>query len=465
MVSNLITVKDAIKLSDKENTANHQNFINPGLVKILKFVNFNKIFIKALNCSVWDREGTEYLDFLGAYGAMNLGHNNPEILEAMELVKDLPNLLQISLNPITGALAYNLANITPGDLKYSFFGNSGAEAVEGALKLARASTGKFKIVACEGSFHGKSLGALSVTGREKYRKPFQPLLPGITFIPFGDKAALRNVLASKDIAAFIVEPIQGEGGIIVPPEGYLRDVRRICSETETLMIVDEIQTGFGRTGKLFACEYDEISPDIMCLAKSLGGGAMPLSAYVATEKVWMAAYGTMEKATLHTSTFGGNCRSAAAGITAIEVILRDNLADQAAEKGKYLLSKLLDLKEKYPLIKEVRGRGLMIGIEFSRSKHEFLNRITKGMFDKLSYEYLGSLVAGELFNKHHLITAYTLNNPNVIRLEPPLTVSCEQMDHFIAGMEDVCIGNKGFLGIVRSSAKTLIGSFLKKSKH
>jgi putrescine aminotransferase len=462
VLPDFLGLEEAINLTREQNRENHRQFINPELVNMLSLLDFDKGFVRAEGTSIWDNEGNEYLDFLGGYGALNLGHNHPEIIAAVASVK-LPNLLQAALNPLAGALARNLSLVTPGELQYTFFGNSGAEAVEGALKLARASTGKMKIVSCEGSFHGKSFGALSVTGREKYRKPFAPLLPVVEFVPYGDSAVLEVALSQKDVAAFIVEPIQGEGGIIVPPEGYLRKVRDICTTHDTLLIVDEIQTGFGRTGKLFACDHEGVVPDIMCLSKSFGGGVMPLAAYTATETVWKRAYGSMEKATLHTSTFGGNSLASAAGIATLEVILRENLARQAAEKGEYLLEKLRRLKEKYPFLQEVRGRGLMIGLEFTQPKQEgLLNKLTGGAVSKLAGEYLGAMIAGELLNKHRIITAYTLNNPNVIRLEPPLTVSYEQLDKLLAALEEIFAKNKGFGDMVMTSGKTILASLAKK---
>ncbi len=461
-LSGFLQLKEALSLSRAENRENHRNYINPELVNMMGLINFDKLFVRAQNCSVWDEKGLEYLDFLGGYGALNLGHNHPEINAALRLVEETPNLLQAALNPLAGALAKNLALITPGDLQYSFFGNSGAEAVEGALKLARAATGRHKIVSCQGSFHGKTFGALSVTGRDKYRMPFHPLLPGVSFIPYGDEEALAKELSSGDKAAFIVEPIQGEGGIIVPPAGYLKRVREICSRYETLLIIDEIQTGFGRTGRMFACEHEDVVPDVMCLAKSFGGGLMPLAAYITGEKIWKKAYGALEKATLHTSTFGGNSRAAAAGITAMDILLRDNLAGAAAEKGIYLKGKLDELKNRYPFIKEVRGRGLILGVEFAPSEHKILNTLSGGALEKVSQEYLGSLVAGELMNKHQIITAYTLNNPNVIRLEPPLTITYPQLDRMLAALSKVLHKNKGLGDMVLSGAKTIIGGLLKK---
>ncbi|MBP1763759.1 MAG: Acetylornithine transaminase [Firmicutes bacterium] len=462
VIPDFLELKEVMQLTREQNRENHRQFINPELVNMMGLLNFDKFFVRAEGTLVWDNEGNEYLDFLGGYGALNLGHNHPEIIAAVESIRS-PNLLQAALNPFAGALARNLALFTPGELQYSFFGNSGAEAVEGALKLARASTGKTKIVSCEGAFHGKSFGALSVTGREKYRKPFNPLLPVVEFIPYGDSAALEKALVKEDVAAFIVEPIQGEGGIVVPPEGYLKDVREICTAHNALLIVDEIQTGFGRTGKLFACEHEGIVPDIMCLSKSFGGGVMPLAVYIAIEKVWKRAYGSLEKATLHTSTFGGNSRSAAAGIATLEIIFREDLSRQTAEKGDYLIKKLWQLQEKYPFLQDVRGMGLMLGLEFAQPKQGgLLNKLTGGAVGKLAEEYLGALVAGELLNKHQIITAYTLNNPNVIRLEPPLTVSYEQLDKLIAALDEIFAKNKGFGDMVVSSSKTILASLVKK---
>lgn len=456
-------LREAMELSREQNRENHRKFINPELVNLMGVLNFDKCFVKAQGVSLWDKDGEEYLDFLGGYGALNLGHNHPEIDAAVDSVKEFPNLLQAALNPLAGALARNLALFTPGELQYTFFGNSGTEAIEGALKLARASTGRTKFISCEGSFHGKTFGALSITGREKYRKPFAPLLPGVEFIPFGDAGALERALSQKDVAAFIVEPIQGEGGIIVPPDGYLRKVRDICTTYNTLLIVDEIQTGFGRTGKCFACEEEGIVPDILCLSKSFGGGVMSLAAYTTTEKVWKKAYGSIEKATLHTSTFGGNSRAVAAGIATLEILFREDLPRQAAEKGEYLMEKLRQLQKKYPFLKEVRGRGLMIGIEFAQPEKGLLNRLTGGTLEKLAGEYLGAMVAGELLNKYRIVTAYTLNNPNVIRLEPPLVVSYEQLDTLLAALDGICSKNRGFGDMVLASSKTILGTFVKKS--
>lgn len=458
---NFISLADAVKLSRSQVAENHKTYLNAGLAMMMGLLDFDKQFVRAAGIKVYDHEGNEYLDFLGAYGALNLGHNHPRVLAALQQVKELPNLLQASLGTVVSALAKNLAVITPGDLQRSFFCNSGAEAVEGALKLARAATGRQHLVYCQGSFHGKTTGALSVTGREKYQKVFQPLLPGAAAVPFGDLDALENKLREKTAAAFIVEPIQGEGGIIIPPAGYLTGVRQICDRYDVLLIMDEIQTGLGRTGKMFACEHEGVAPDIMCLAKSLGGGVIPAGAYITTHKIWEKAYGGMEKALLHTSTFGGNTLAAAAAITTLEVLYEENLPEQARESGEYLLAGLRRLKEKHPLIKDVRGRGLMAGIEFNQPEG-LAAKATLGLANKLSQEYLGSLIAGELMNKFRVITAYTLNNPNVIRLEPPLQVTREQINTLLAALDNILAKHKGFFSVAASSAKSVLRSLAKK---
>ncbi|MEW9082835.1 aspartate aminotransferase family protein [Caldanaerobacter subterraneus] len=437
-----ITLEEALTLNKNQVKENYKEYINSVFVSMLSMLQFDKLFVRAKGVSVWDSEGNEYYDFLGGYGALNLGHNPDEVIEAVEKVKDMPNLLQASIGNLPGVLAHNLARVTPGNLKRSFFCNSGAEAVEGALKLAKIASGKKKIVYCENSFHGKSMGALSVTGRRKYQKYFEPLVPETVAVPFGDEKALEEALKEKDVAAFIVEPIQGEGGVIVPPEGYLRKARELCTKYEAYLIVDEIQTGFGRTGKMFACEHEEVVPDIMTLAKSLGGGVMPIGAYITTDEIWQKAYGTMEKALLHTSTFGGNTYACAAAIAS---------------------GRLKELKEKHPkLIKDVRGKGLLIGIEFNQPEGGLLDKLSGGAISKLSSEYIGSLIAAELQNKHRIITAYTLNNPNVIRLEPPLIVTKEQIDKVVDALDEILTRNSSFLGITVSGAKTVLGSLFKR---
>lgn len=462
MTKDWLSIEEALTLNREQVREYYGKYVNPGLASLLALLDFDKRFVRAQGVSVWDAQGEEYLDFLGGFGALNTGHNHPHVVEALEKVKEVPNLLQASLGALSAALGHNLAQVAPGDLQISFFGNSGAEAVEGALKLARAATGRPRFLYAEGSFHGKSFGALSVTGRQKYQEPFKPLLPVTTPVPYGDLAPLEEELKKGDVAAFIVEPIQGEGGVIVPPDGYLKGALDLCHRYGALLIVDEIQTGFGRTGTLFACQYDGVEPDIMCVAKSLGGGVMPIGAYITTEKIWKQAYGGPNRAQLHTSTFGGNARAAAAAIAALEVIINENLPERARTLGDYFLSQLRELRDRYPMIKEVRGRGLLIGIEFEKPAQGVLAKLGGELVNKFAEEYLGAMVAGELMNRHRVITAYTLNNPNVIRMEPPLVVTKEQIDRVLNALDDIFSRHRGVLSMAMSTVKTALGTVWKK---
>lgn len=442
----IITLEEALELERSDSVALYKRHVNPGLCTLLGIVGFDRRFVEAEGMTVRDDRGNEYVDFLGGYGALNFGHNHPEIVEAVRRVEAMPNILQAAVGMLVGPLGASLAAIMPGTLNKSFFCNSGAEAVEGALKLARISSGRTDFVYADCSFHGKSFGALSVTGRTKYQTPFEPLVPGCHMVPFGDVEALTQTLATHECAAFIIEPIQGEGGIVVPPDGYLRAAGEACRAAGALLIVDEIQTGFGRTGTVFAAEHDDVVPDIMATAKSLGGGVMPAGAFSTTDEVWDRGFGGTEKCTLHTSTFGGNARAMAAGLKAIEILVRDDLAEQARTKGERLKAGLDRIAAGSGLIKEVRGRGLMMGVEF------YEPRVAK----KLSAEYLAASIAALMLQDHGIITAYTLNNPNVIRLEPPLIVTDAQIDHLLESFEAVVKKHHGFVGVMAGLGRTII---------
>jgi len=446
----LLGLDKALNLSRKEAGDLFAKHVNPGLKTMLSAIGFDKNFVRAEGIFVYDDAGTRYLDFLGGYGSLPFGHNPKDVLAGVEKASSHPNFLQARASSLQAALAHDLAAILPGDLSMAFFCNSGAESVEGALKMARIATGKQVFIHCTGAFHGKTLGALSVGGREKYKTPFQPLIPGCVEVPFGDIRALEQALDQHRCAAVIMEPVQGEAGVIVPPEGYLKQVRELTDAHDTLLILDEVQTGLGRTGTMFACEHEGVVPDIMCLAKALGGGVMPLGATVATRKVWEKAYGGLSKAVLHTSTFGGGARACAAGLVTISKLVEENLPERARDLGEYFLNGLRTLQKSYKTIKEVRGKGLLIGLEFDKPVEGLLDKLTAGAINEFAKEYYASLVAGELLGKHQVITAYTLNNPNVMRLEPPLTVTKDQIDYVLNALEDIFSQRKGLLRMALS---------------
>jgi putrescine aminotransferase len=401
--------EDPEKLAEKT-LEQYRRFMNPGMASLLRFMGLDAVEWEGEGAVVRDAAGNEYLDFLGGYGALNLGHRHPAVVAAVrEQLDRLPLSSKILLSKPAADLAQLLCEVGPPGLERVFFCNSGAEAVEGALKLARAATGRKKFIAATGGFHGKTLGALSVCGRDVYRQPFEPLLADVALVPFGDAAALEAATDSET-AAVILEPIQGEGGVNIPPDDYLPRAKETCDRAGCILILDEVQTGLGRTGFLFECQRSGVAPDIMALAKSLGGGVMPLGAFMAKARVWRPFE---ENPLLHSSTFGGNPLACAAGLAAVKTIIEEKLPQQAAEKGSYLMQRLADIKSEYEdIIVDVRGRGLMIGVEFRDS------------------DVAALVIAG--LARRQVLAAYTLNNPKVLRLQPPLIVSREQLDSFLA---------------------------------
>jgi putrescine aminotransferase len=401
----------------------YRDYVNPGLAALVKFMGFDAVEDSARGAIVRDTQGNEYIDCLGGFGALSLGHSHPKVVAAVRAQLDrMPLSSKILLNPLQAALCQRLAEITPGDLQYSFICNSGAEAVEGALKLARIVTGRAEIVGAVGGFHGKTFGGLSASGREIYRKPFEPLVPGFLHVPFGDAEAMRRAVTSQT-AAVILEPIQGEAGVIVPPDAYLPAVREMCDAAGALLILDEVQTGLGRTGALFACEHYGVAPDIMTLAKALGGGVMPIGAFIARPRLWEVF---RDNPLLHSSTFGGNPLACAAGLAAIDAIMAERLPARARDLGERALGRLEQLRERFPAaVSQVRGRGLLIGVEFA-------------------HEDIAGLVIAALAQRR-IIAAYTLNNPRVIRLEPPLVIETEVLDHVISALGEAVESTVGLL--------------------
>jgi putrescine aminotransferase len=389
---------------------NFEDFYNRGFLIYRKSVAETKDFA-ALEWSgrgsiMRDLLGREYIDCLGGYGIYNMGMCHPKIIAAVRSqLERMPLSSQELLDPLRGELAELLGELAPGDLQECFFINNGTDAVEGALKLARLYTKRVGFISAVRGFHGKSMGSLSVMGKNTYRQPFEPLLPSIHFVPFGDAAEMASEfrklnMVGQDVAAVILEPVQGEAGAIVPPADYLPQVRQLCDEFGSLLILDEVQTGMGRTGKIFACEHWNVVPDILCLGKSLGGGVMPLSALISNPVVWEV----MEKNPfLHTSTFGGNPLACAAGIAAIEVMLEEGLAEQARIKGDFILGELQKLRAEFPeLMTAVHGLGLLIGMDF--------------VSDEIGYA-----VAAGLFTRGVLV-AGTLISSRTIRIEPALNI-------------------------------------------
>jgi len=364
-------------------------------------------------CLLRDIYGREFLDCLGGFGIFALGHRHPKVIAAVKAQMDRLALhSQWMMNPVAADAARRLAEITPGNLRKTFWCSSGTEAVEGALKLARLYTGKKKFISTINSFHGKTFGSLSVTGRDLFREPFLPLLD-VAFAPYGDPNAIENAI-DDETAAVILEPIQGEGGIIVPPDDYLPAVREICTRRAVLLIFDEVQTGMGRTGKMFGCDHTRVVPDIMSLGKALSGGVIPCAAFHTTDEIFASFH---PNPFYHTSTFGANPMATCAAAATIQTLQEEKLLEHCAAMGKYFHAGLKKLQERFPeIIRDVRGRGLLIGVEIVNAK-------------------VGESLAQRMFDRNVLI-AYTLNKPEVIRIEPPLIITRDLIDVALNRFED-----------------------------
>jgi putrescine aminotransferase len=383
---------------------NYKRFVNPPLARVMK-LSGSPVEVRASGCTIWDQNGKAYLDFAGGYGVFTLGHRHPRVVEAVRRQLERIALSgKTMFNVMLGRAARRLAELAPGDLQISFWCNSGTEAIEGAIKLARAATGRSTIVSTIDAFHGKTMGALSVSGRETFQTPFRPLLEGFAHVPYGDASVLDEAL--RDAAAFVVEPVQGEGGVNVPPAGYLRAVREACDRSGALFVADEVQTGLGRCGFLFACDRDGVVPDVMALAKGLSGGVVPVGAFIARPDVWNRAFG--KAPLLHTSTFGGNELACAAALAAMDVLVDDDLVGNARARGAELLAGAQALAAEFPdVIAQARGLGLLVGVE-------------------LTDEGYGGWIIPEML-KAGVTAAWTLNLQRVVRLEPPLVVSAGEI--------------------------------------
>jgi len=444
----------------------HGRYINPVLMAIGAARGLSKTFVRGEGCEVWDAQGNRFMDFVAGFGSLNLGHNHPAIVDAVTqaMKEQAPGFVQAAVNPLSATLAERLVMLTPPGLELVFFCNSGTESVEAALKLARIATGRAGLLSCDKSYHGKSLGSLSVTSNPNYQRPFGPLLPECSSVPYGDLPALERALSTRRYAGFIVEPIQGEGGMITPPPGYLSEVQRLCRATGTLLIADEVQTGLGRTGALFAVEHEGVEPDIMTLAKSLGGGLMPIGAMITRRDLWMKAYGTLQSFALHTSTFGGGSLACAAGIATLDVLVQDRLVQNAAERGRQLEQRLVALSRRCDLVADVRGRGLLMGVEiqampaalvahWKQTNEAKLTQFLIPNLDDLIGSGTGLYVMQALLQEHGIYSQVARSNQRVLRIQPPLTITAAQIDRFLEALETACTG----LDYVHKTCDAIIG--------
>jgi ornithine--oxo-acid transaminase len=440
----------------------HERYLNPQMVRMLKTIGFDRHYARAEGAYLYDNAGRRYLDLLSGFGVFAIGRNHPTVKRALAdvLGADLPNLVQLDVSPLAGLLAERLLSHVPGQERV-FFCNSGTEAVEAAIKLARAATRRPRLVFCDHAFHGLTTGALALNGDRIFRDGFGPLLADATRVPWNDLPALENALRGGDVAAFFVEPIQGKG-VNLPADGYLAEAARLCRRAGALFVVDEVQTGVGRTGRFLASEHERVDPDLVLLAKALSGGFVPVGAVAGKRWVFDRTFDRMDRAVVHGSTFGKNNLAMAAGLAVLSVLEDERLVENAARRGESLLRRLQALVPRYELLREVRGRGLMLALEFGpprsfalRAAWALLEKATKGLFCQM--------VVIPLFTRHRILSQVAGHEMYVIKLLPPLCLSQEDEDWVVRAFDDVIADCHKVPSAIWELAATMTGNTLRGS--
>lgn len=431
LMSSFLTIDDALSLDGETTKALQLTHLN----RLRTLDGHAKYFTRAEGCTFIDENGDKHLDMIGAVGVVTVGNNNEFVWSCLQKCFDSRQFMMgaISYHNVAAALAHNLSLLSPqGKLSKVGTATGGAEAIEGMIKMVKLATRskpeKTHLLATLNAFHGKTSGAVSLGGKDKWRAYQQPTLANIDHIEYGSVTALENALSTGKYKAFVVEPIQGEGGIIVPPEGYLKTARALCDRYDTLLVVDEIQCGAARTGKFWCCEHDDIVPDCIVFAKGLSGGLVPFGGYLCSEALYEAAYGSLETCYHHTATYQENTLSAAAALGSLQFILEHDLCGMAQRKGEWMMQRLREVQQRYPeVIKEVRGKGLMIGVEFGKIPAD-----QQAQFG----EYYSAMIAGSMVENYRVQVNFTINNLAVFRFLPPLTISDEELAYGLKAFEE-----------------------------
>jgi ornithine--oxo-acid transaminase len=419
-----------------EEMALNDRHLNPQMGRILRTLGFDKVWRSGEGAHLIDEHGERYLDLFGGYGVFAIGRNHPAAIEAIQevMAAGTANLPQLGVTLLSGLLAEQLLARAPGSVGAMVPANSGTEAVEAAIKIARAATGRPRILYADHAFHGLTLGALSVNGNEEFREGFGPLLEGCQPVPFGDAGALRAELESGDVAALVIEPVQGKG-VNLPPPDYLPEAQRLCREAGALFVCDEVQTGIGRTGRFLALEHWDLEPDMICLAKALSGGFVPIGAVLVSRAAFERVFDGMERAVRHGSTFGGNDLAAAVALATLRVLDEEHLLERSARLGELLLELTRPLTERYEIVREVRGLGLMWAIEFGPPT----GAVGRRLWDTVEARQPGlfsQLITVPLFHQHRILCQVAGHHMNVIKALPALTVEEEELRRFAAALEE-----------------------------
>jgi ornithine--oxo-acid transaminase len=439
----------------------HEQHLNNQMVRVLRTIGYDRNYKKALGQYLFDEDDNKYLDLLSGFGVFAVGRNHPTIISALQetLTLELPNLVQMDVSLLSGLLAEKILATTPENTNKMFFSNSGTEAVEAAIKFARYTTKRERIVHCEHSFHGLTLGALSLNGEEIFREGFGPLLPNCNAIPFNDLNALEKALSNKDVAAFIVEPIQGKG-VNVPDDNYLPEVERLCKKYGTLFVADEIQTGLGRTGKFWAIDHWNVKPDMILMAKALSGGFIPVGAVAMTKKIMDTVFNRMDRAVVHGSTFSKNNMAMAAGLATLQVMEDEKLVENSAKIGEDIISSINAMASKYEFLKEARGKGLMIAVEF-QSPRSLSLKAAWAMLEAANKGLFCQMVTIPLFKEHHILTQVAGHGMNVVKLLPPLNLTLEDRDWIINSFDQTISETHQVPGSIWDLGKNLASHAIK----
>lgn len=420
----------------------HARHVNPMFVKMLRTIGFDKGYVRGEGPYLYDGDGTRYLDFLTGWGVFALGRNHPKVRSILEQVlsRDMPNLVRMDCSLLAGLVAEKLTNHTAvngSNLSRVFFCNSGTESIETAIKFARCATGKRRILYCDHAFHGLSVGSLSLNGAEFFRERFGDLMPGTEAVPFNDIEALERALARKDVAAFVVEPVQGKTCSVLV-DGYLAAAEYLCRDSGALLVVDEVQTGLGRTGKWFAYQHwPEVQPDIVCAAKALSGGYVPVGAVITSPKVMDSVFNTMERCVVHSNTFGQNDLAMAAALATLHVMEEERLVENADALGSYAIEQLKRIGEPCPFVSEVRGKGMMFGIDFKRPDRSLKLKAAWDTLHTLNFGVFSQMIIVPLLQDHRILTQVAGYHTEVIKFLPPLILTRDDMDYFLSAMQQV----------------------------
>ena len=428
-------IRELLEARAGEEYALYARTINPQFMRVLKTIGFDRVWSRGEGQYLYDSDGNRYLDLLGGFGMFNVGRNNPRVraalIEALEL--DTPGSVQLGVSLLPGLLAEELLKRTPSRLERVLFTSSGTEAVEAALKLGRAATRRSRVISTHHAFHGLTLGSLSANGDPHFVERFGPLLPGFSYVPFGDLDALERELRGEEIALFLVEPVQGKG-VNLPPDGYLQGAQELCRRHGTLFAVDEVQTGFGRTGKLFAFEHWGLEPDLVTVAKSLSGGYVPVGALLMARRVYDGVFDSLEHSVSHGSTFAPNDLAMAAGLATLRELDDAKLVKRSERLGRRLLELTEPLVDEYDAVKEVRGLGLMWAMEFGEPESgsfawRVMERMQAGLF--------AQLVVVPLFTKHRILSQVAGHDLPVLKGLPPLVLSEGDLEDFATALDEV----------------------------